>query len=191
MLFGLFSKKNITQLSDLELLEMVKSGNRRAEGEVFIRYSPLLLGISLKYLKNKSDAEDLMMVLFSKLPEKVKNSEIHNFKSWLFSVARNECLMELRKKKMDFSDIENALLKVEDNSTLETEEFFIKEKKIVEVENGIAKLKEDQRVCIELFYIQNKDYKTISNETKYDLKKVKSLIQNGKRNLKLILEGRK
>ena len=191
MLFGLFSKKNITQLSDAELLQLVNSGNRRAEGEVFIRYSPLVLGLCLKYLKNKSDAEDMMMIVFSKLPEKIKSSEIINFKNWLFSVTRNECLMILRKKNMDTSGIDKVLLNTEDSSTNETEEYFIKEKKLNQLESSLKELKEDQRICIEMFYLKNKDYKTISLETTYDLKKVKSLIQNGKRNLKLILEGKR
>ena len=189
MLFGLFSRKNITQLSDVELLPLIIAGNRKAEGELFIRYSPLILGLCLKYLKNKTDSEDIMMELFAKLPKKIQNSEILNFKNWLFTVVRNECLMELRKKKMDISDIEKALESHEDRNAEEIEEYFTKERQLEKVELSLLKLQDEQRVCIELFFFQNKDYKTISNETNFDLKKVKSLIQNGKRNLKLIMEG--
>lgn len=191
MLFGLFSRNNIKQLPDVDLISLVVSGNRKAEGELFIRYSPLVFGLCLKYLKNKEEAEDMLMDIFSKLPDKINKSEIQNFKNWLYSVSRNECLMNLRKKKVESVDIEKTLEKNSDLAEYELEEILKKEGKIQLLEKSILKLKDDQKTCIELFYLKNMDYKTISAETKYDLKKVKSLIQNGKRNLKIYMEGPK
>ena len=52
----------------------------------------------------------------------------------------------------------------------------------------LPKLKENQRVCVELFYLKNKSYQEIANETEFSLNEIKSYIQNGKRNLKLLIE---
>jgi RNA polymerase sigma-70 factor (ECF subfamily) len=191
MLFGLFTRKHITSLIDLDLLPLLREGNRKAEGELFIRYSPLVMGLCLKYMKQSSEAEDMMMQIFEKLPSKVAKSEISNFKNWLYTVVRNDCFMELRKKKLETSDFESALIYSEDFSNSELEEVLSKEKELNEVEQSMSKLKKEQKICIELFYLKKLDYASICNETGYDLKKVKSFIQNGKRNLKLIIEGNK
>lgn len=191
MLFGLFVRKHIEKLSDLDLLPLIKEGNKKAEGEVFIRYSPLVLGLCLKYMKETTAAEDLMMELFEQLPKKIARSEISNFKNWLYSVVRNECFMELRKKKIDTSDFETALIYTEDFSNSALTEVIEKEKILSEVEQSLQQLKPEQRTCIELFYLQKMDYASICKQTGFELKKVKSFIQNGKRNMKLIIEGEK
>ncbi|MEO9532682.1 MAG: sigma-70 family RNA polymerase sigma factor [Crocinitomicaceae bacterium] len=175
----------------MELLPLIKEGSRKAEGEIFIRYSPLVMGLCLKYLKQSVEAEDMMMRIFERLPSKIKKSEITNFKNWLYTVVRNECFMELRKKQINTSDFETALIYTEDFSNKQLQEVLEKEKKITEVESSLAQLKDEQRTCIELFYIKKLDYASICKETGYELKKVKSFIQNGKRNLKLIIEGKK
>ena len=188
MLFGLFARKNIKNISDQELISRLIEGDRHAEGEIFVRISPLVMGLCLKYMKSTPLAEDMMMNLFEKLPKKISNSTIENFKSWLFSVSRNECLMELRKKKIDTSDFETSLLFAEDDGARALEETLQKEAELKKVEEAINELKEEQQKCIELFYIKKESYDSIVLNTGYDLKKVKSYIQNGKRNLKIILE---
>lgn len=188
MLFGLFSGKHISKLSDQELILELREGSRKAEGELFIRYSPLVLGLCLKYMKNQMLAEDIMMSLFEKLPEKIKRSDIANLKNWLFSVSRNECLMALRKKKLDTAEIETSLAVHADDAEEQLKEAQTKEANFQALESAIQQLKPEQQKCIELFYLKNMSYDQICTETDYELKKVKSYIQNGKRNLKLILE---
>jgi len=188
MLFGLFNSRQISRLSDQDLLLEIKEGNRKAEGELFIRYSPLVLGLCLKYMKNQMLAEDIMMSLFEKLPEKIERSQIGNLKNWLFSVSRNECLMELRKKKLDTAEIESSLQIHPDQSQSSLEQAEEKETQLEALEAAIEQLKDEQKECIRLFYLKNMSYDQVSESTKYELKKVKSYIQNGKRNLKMILE---
>jgi RNA polymerase sigma-70 factor, ECF subfamily len=190
MLFGLFTRKNIKNLSDQELISRLVEGDRHAEGELFIRYSPLVMGLCLKYMKSVPLAEDMMMGLFEKLPKKISNSTIENFKNWLFSVSRNECLMELRKKKIDTADFETSLLFAEDEGAADLESTLQKEAELEKVEFAIDELKNEQKKCIQLFYLKKASYDQIVAETGYELKKVKSYIQNGKRNLKIILENK-
>lgn len=188
MLFGLFSRRHIRNLNDAEIVNLVKEGNSDALGELFQRYSPLVMGLSLKYFKNVQEAEDLMMILFEKLPAKLKKGEVKNFKNWLYSVCRNECLMELRKKKVDTGDLEKVEFGIENESAQLLEEALQKEDMIAALETALLELNEEQRICVDLFYLKKTSYDEITTKTGYPLKKVKSYIQNGKRNLKLILE---
>ncbi|MBL7899840.1 MAG: sigma-70 family RNA polymerase sigma factor [Crocinitomicaceae bacterium] len=191
MLFGLFFRKKISDLEDASLLELVRQNNHDAMGELFIRYSWLVMGQCLKYLKNRMEAEDMMMSLFDKLPEKIKKSEVVNFKTWLYSVSKNECLMQLRKKNIKETDADFALLFTEDESDTQLRITEIKERKLKLLEEAIEELNKEQKKCIELFYLKDHSYDEIVSITKYELSKVKSYIQNGKRNLKLILENKR
>ena len=183
----IFSKKNkYKHLEDQELLiEFKRNENNRVLGEIYVRYGHLVFGVALKYLKNKQNAEDLTMNLFEKLPGKLLTNEINNFKSWLYMVTKNECLMLLRKKGIKT----NELLiepKAEEVDVIKVE----KEAQLQMLEKTIDELKEEQQTCIKLFYLEGKSYTEITEMLKLDIKKVKSAIQNGKRNLKIKLEGK-
>lgn len=190
MLLNLFARKHIAKMTDTELIAEIKSGKSRlALGELYKRYSHLIFGLGLKYLKNKMEAEDILMQLFEKLEAKIVKSDIKNLKNWLYTVTKNECLMKLRKTSNLSSDIESALLFKEDETADKLDEALEKEEQIETLELAITKLKDVQQICIELFYLKGKCYDEVVLETGFELKKVKSYIQNGKRNLKLILEN--
>lgn len=183
----LFSKRNkYKTLSDDELLLIYKEKqSSEVIGEFYIRYGHLVMGTSMKYLKNKFEAEDLVMNLFEKLPAKLLSHNITAFKSWLYMVTKNECLMLLRKKgnlttsiTKELEDTDQLALKIETETQLEL------------LEDAIEGLKTEQKECIKLFYIERKSYQEITDTLRLDINKVKSAIQNGKRNLKLNLEGR-
>jgi len=190
MLLNLFTRKHIVNLTDIELIEEVKSGKRKmAMGEIYKRYSHLMFGVGLKYLKRKEEAEDILMLVFEKLDSKIIKSDIKNLKNWLYTIIKNECLMKLRKTNRLTADVETALLFKADDSSHQLKEVVLKEQKYVTLENAIVQLKGQQQECIQLFYLKGKCYDEIVVATGFDLKKVKSYIQNGKRNLKLILEN--
>ncbi len=179
-------RKKYQQLDDLELLaQYQKSGASEIIGEFYTRYGHLVMGTAMKYLKNQFDAEDLVMHLFEKLPLKLKSHSINHFKSWLYMVTKNECLMQLRKKGSLTSELTKEL-----EATNEMDLVVAKEDQLVALEAAIEDLKEEQKTCIKLFYIESKSYQEITELLQLDIKKVKSAIQNGKRNLKLNLEGR-
>ena len=181
-------RKRITyhQLSDEELvLNYRNEGSSEIIGEIYKRYGHLVMGTCMKYLKNRADAEDMTMTLFEKLPQKLGNHSIERFKSWLYMVTKNECLMLLRKKGHLSSEISKELEAKDELHLVEA-----KEVQYELLEDAIKELKEEQRKCIELFYIESKSYQEITGLLQLDIKKVKSAIQNGKRNLKLILEQR-
>jgi RNA polymerase sigma factor (sigma-70 family) len=185
----LFKGKNIERMTDLELIaEYQRSDNNRTVGILFERYSHLVFGVCLKYLKNQPEAQDSVIQIFEKLLTDLKTNEISNFKSWLHTVSRNHCLMFIRKHKKQRNneqDMETAepFLTAEDKMP----EVQAKELKLTELEQAIQELKPDQRAVIELFYIQEKCYNEVAQITGFTLKQVKSYVQNGKRNLKIIL----
>lgn len=183
----MFNRKrhNYSSFSDEELLIRYKEKpNNDVLGEYYLRYGHLAFGVALKYLKNTSDAEDITMSVFETLPKKLINHSIHNFKSWLYSVVKNECLMCLRKKEFAAPAIVKEL-----EQTNELESVQLLEGQLELLELSIGELNEEQQTCIRLFYLEKKSYQEISNLIQLEIKKVKSAIQNGKRNLKIKLEG--
>lgn len=188
MLIGLLFRKDIKKLDDVALVALIKQKDNRAFGEIFERYSFLVMGLCLKYLKDHMKSEDLMMHVFEHLPEKIQRNEITNFKSWLYSVAKNECLMQLRKKNISLTDTEKIILSQEDDSEETLKLALLTEEKLVLLESAINELKDEHKVCLTHFYLERKSYDEVARVTGYELNQVKSHIQNGKRNLKLILE---
>lgn len=181
-----------SQLNDLELIRNFREGNKDSLGELFKRYLAQAYGVALKYLRDPMESEDAVMQVFEKLHKDLLYHEVHNFKSWLHTVVRNHCLMELRKRKGLFSvPFEEAEVKpgfVEKLPYGHQEEGQDTEKRLLELEEGILHLNTEQRVCIDLFYIKQLSYKDIAEKTGYTLLQIKSHIQNGKRNLKIFLE---
>ena len=127
------------------------------------------------------------MNIYQELVTKLRTHEVDNFKSWLYVVAKNHCLMKLRKEKQSVTVVfNNELVQSEDFSHLDY--VLEKEEDFKRLERCIDKLPEEQKQTIELFYLKNKCYNEIVESTKMDWNKVRSLIQNGRRNLKICLE---
>ncbi len=143
------------------------------------------MGVSVKYLKNVTEAQDNLMLIFEKLMKELKKTEVQNLKAWLYQITKNQCLMALRKNKnYSHSSIDTLQLEQDEDNLERIEE---KERLLTLLEEVIPSLKENQRVCIELFYLNKKSYVEIAEQTQFSLKEVKSNIQNGKRNLELMM----
>lgn len=179
---------NLNNTSDEELIEKYFSSNYNAEwlGILLHKYTLLLYGVCLKYLKNEHDAKDAVQQIFLKVLSNFKNYKVEYFKSWLYMVAKNHCLMKLRETKGKEWVEMNLLNEPID----ETEPIDLKEKKLTHLEEAILELKDEQKLCVTLFYLQKKSYTQITEVTNFNIKQVKSYIQNGKRNLKIIIESK-
>jgi RNA polymerase sigma factor (sigma-70 family) len=175
------------KITDEELVSRYAERNEhQAFAALFERYSHLVYGVCLKYLKETEAAKDATQQIFIKLLEDLKKFEITHFKAWLYKVARNHCYMLLRKEEPVVS-AENLA----DNMEFEDEwHQKIKEEHFLnELEAAIQELSKEQRVCIRYFYLQKMSYAEVARQANYDLNTVKSAIQNGKRNLKIRLAG--
>ncbi len=199
MLQLFFSRsKNVNTLDDTVLIaEYKRTGDNNYVGELFKRYAHLVLGVCLKYLKSGEEAQDMTMIVFEKLLTDLKKHEVEHFKSWLYMVTKNQCLMQLRKQKgKETVEIKINSSEDDDEKSVENDlighldDVDLKEVKLQQLEEGITKLNSEQKICVELFYLQNKSYVEVAEITGYELNQVKSYIQNGKRNLKIYLEKR-
>jgi RNA polymerase sigma factor (sigma-70 family) len=181
-------------LSDQEIIQLYRGTcDTKYIGVLFDRYAHLVYGIALKYFDLEDDRKEAVMQVFEKLYEALLSFEIANFKSWLYSVAKNQCLMIIRKEntvsfndQLQLKNFQKEFMEFEDSFSLNHGTEINLEDKLHEV---IKELKEEQRICIDLFYLQDKSYKEIAEVTNYSFNEVKSFIQNGKRNLKIMLES--
>ena len=196
-MFARFNKrpenKNRDQWNDARIIASYReTGNKELIGTLFTRYTHLVFGLCLKYLKNEEDAEDAVMEIFEGLFTALMDHEVKNFKSWLYSVSRNHCLMKLRKEKTHLKVLSNVKeeksqaimdLVSEMHQDSKTDNYSVDRLKSL-----IPLLNEGQRRCIELVYLQERSYEEVCKITGYTNKQVKSYVQNGKRNLKIRLE---
>jgi len=186
----LFTKKN--NASDEELvLDYFHSGNKKLLGDLFEKYVKTVFGGCLFYFRDKELAKDAVMQIFEKLMIDLRKTEVKNFKGWLGFVVRNYCISELRKTKGKYFVSETYLDFEVQEPSWEEEERIAKVNEDLLLENmkeALPKLKENQRICVEFFYLKGYSYQQISEETNFSVNEVKSFIQNGKRNLKLLIE---
>lgn len=190
MFLKLFRRK--ADFSDTDYLsEYRRTGNLTELGELYERHMDMVFAVCFRYLRDEDDAKDAVMQVFEQLIEELKTSEVRNFKSWLHSVTRNHCLMQLRAKRVVVGDeglfeheaYETFVVQApEADATLETQ--------LSDLGDCLQTLAVEQRKSVELFYFQQLCYQQIADQTGFALTKVKSYLQNGKRNLKLCMEGK-
>lgn len=183
--------KNTTGIKDLDdatlLLRYKSTGSLDALGMLYNRYMHLVYGVCLNYFKEEEASKDAVMQIFEELIVKLKIHEVQNFKSWLHVLTRNHCLMALRKlAKNNTVSIDDTFVENTDFVHLDIDD--TKERQLTVMEKCMETLTEEQRKSVDLFYLQEKCYKEVAELTGYEMVKVKSYIQNGKRNLKICIE---
>ena len=183
-------KKNISsKLPDSELIELFRhSHDNKYIGHLYLRYSHLVLGLCIKYYKDKNKAEDAVMSIFELMIKELKKHKVENFKSWLYTVSKNYCLQDLRKTQTKLKKSDAFEVFYKESMEIDDENHLIDKKKkerlLNKMEKALLLLKYEQKKCLTQFYLNNKTYAEIATETGYTLNEVKSYIQNGKRNLK-------
>lgn len=176
------------QNDDDQLLKSFhKEGDLNVLGELFAKHSEMVYYVCLRYFKDVERSKDAVMQIFELLITKVNKQEIKDFPKWLYVVSKNHCLMALRSvknnKEIPMSDF------MEFTSIMHPEETYQQREEILTLlEDCISKLPEKQKNSVELFFLKEKCYKDITTATGYNLKEVKSFIQNGKRNLKICMD---
>ncbi len=182
--------KRIKKIPDHEIvLHYQEDKDKKWMGELYRRYAHLVFGVCLKYLQNKEKAQDATSAIFEELIEKLQSQKIESFGSWIYSISKNYCLMELRKRKTAKHGVEMGIHLSVDQISLPDETGGLEYKILQEIdyekmESAIENLPIDQKKCIVLFYLEQQSYNQVAEQTGYSLNQVKSAIQNGKRNLK-------
>jgi len=190
--FDLTFLRNIpTTETDKELVAAFKkSGEMNYLSTLYQRYMDLVFGVCLKYFKDAERSKDAVMEIFEELNTKLRQHEVENFKGWLHVLARNYCLMQLRSpRNVKTTEFSANFMQSEENTHLNGEALE-KESNFIKLEQCLQKLPDEQKDTVRLFYLENKCYNEIAALTGYDWNKVRSYIQNGRRNLKLCMESK-
>ena len=182
-----FLKNILSAQTDTELVQQYKSGaDVNILGELYGRYMEMVYGVCLKYFKEPEEAKDAVMNIFEELVTKLRKYEVNNFKSWLYQLTKNHCLMKIRSRKSKPFTVGVDIVHLGENNHLDN--ITEKEAQLDGMRNCIEQLPEEQKKAIQLFYLEEKCYKEIADITETEVSKVRSFIQNGRRNLKICME---
>jgi len=182
---------NKERYTDEELVaKYISSNDLHYFTDLFMRYDHLILGVCLKYLENMEDAKDAVMNIFEKVQKEIYKHEVNNFRGWIYVVSRNHCLMKLRTEN------KNVEIPFEDFviGNMESEQIWHplfedeSSDNVQSLVNCMEELSKDQLECIRGFYFEKLSYQELAQKFGFSLKKIKSHIQNGKRNLKNCIE---
>jgi len=178
--------------TDSELVDLYKNtADTKIIGEFYGRYSHIVFGIAMKYMKDTDKAQDILLDIFHDVFENLLKYKVDDFKNWLLTITRNLCFKKLKDNEkvisLDYAGINNLSVNFMENET-DFSHYIEKEKQLENLNKALSQLKKEQKECVTLFYLQDKSYVEISDITGYPVKKVKSYIQNGKRNLSIIMD---
>ncbi|MBY0433885.1 MAG: sigma-70 family RNA polymerase sigma factor [Cyclobacteriaceae bacterium] len=183
----MFLRRKATSQTDDELMQLYRSSqDLEWLSSLYLRYTSLVYGVCLKYLKDRDEAKDAVMQVYERLIEGLLQHEVTNFRSWLYVTARNHCLMTLRSRKNKTTE-EISPIFMETQPVVHPDDD--REQDLTQMEKCLETLVAEQRTCVTLFYLEEKCYKEVAVLTGFDMNQVKSYIQNGKRNLKLCMEA--
>ncbi|RIV27248.1 sigma-70 family RNA polymerase sigma factor [Fibrisoma montanum] len=182
-------------ITDAEYLAVYRStGDLVILGELYERHMDLVYAVCYNYLRDQEEAKDAVMQLFEQLVTDLQRHDVQHFKTWLHTVARNYCLMQLRSRANQPVRIDAASAEYSDDdklptslNSLELDDDSELEEDLSKMEACLQTLPTEQRTCLTLFYLERKSYAEVAELTGYDMKQVKSYLQNGRRNLKLCM----
>ena len=180
--------QKVIHIDDRELLErFYRDHDNEWLGILLPRYTLLLFGVCMKYLRNEEDARDCVQQIFLKAISELHKYKVEYFKSWIYMIAKNHCLMKLRDKGRHPVEITEKMAARPD-TFIDREQHLEKEHALSDMKTALGELNAEQRLCVTLFYLEKRSYTEIAAQTGYSMMQVKSYIQNGKRNLRLSLE---
>jgi RNA polymerase sigma factor (sigma-70 family) len=180
-------KDAFSHITDQELLEhFYASHDNKWLGILLQRYTLLLLGVCMKYLKNEEEAKDCVQQVFLKAITELHKYKVEYFKSWIYMVARNHCLMRLRHLGKKTVGIDEKLMEAKED--IKVSSYLEKENLLKAMGESLNELSKEQKDCVTLFYLEKKSYQEVADKTGFTIMQVKSYIQNGKRNMKLLLD---
>jgi len=176
--------KAIASESDEDLVRLLREGRRSALGHLWDRYAHLLYGVGMKYLKDPERSKDEVAELFASLSDLVKKHEVQVFRPWVHTVMRNRCLQVLRNARSSIA-IPDELMQAPAADT--NEEAALHEATLQQLEKAIGELNVEQQLCIRTFHLERQSYQQVAERTGLTLEQIRSHLQNGRRNLRLIL----
>lgn len=188
-MFQFFRSNTPGQQTDEELLARYRStGEARYLGVLYERYMPMVYGVCLKIMRDPGKSEDAVMNIYEELVRKVMEHQVESFRGWLYVLARNHCLMEWRKNQRRPTDYHAPEDMVHYDAVEAAFEVELPAAENKALEKCLENLPDHQRTSVQMFYLEEKSYKEIAGLLAEEIGKIRSYIQNGRRNLKICLE---
>ena len=176
-------------ITDTELLEKFYADkDNQWLGILLQRYTLLLFGVCMKYLKNEDDAKDGVQQVFLKVIAELHKYKVEYFKSWVYMVAKNHCLMKLRDRQGKIPAVLNEQAIAVEAEPASKQVHLEKDRMLDAMSISLDELNKEQKLCVTLFYLDKLSYQEIVSRTGFSMMQVKSYIQNGKRNLKILID---
>src|SRR5688572_5716393 len=179
---------------DTELMLRVKKGDEAAFEELVDKYKQPVLNLVYRILRDATEAEDLAQNVFVQVFKSADRYRVEaKFSTWLFTIARNLCLNELRRRSRHPADSleaageaheESPARQFEDKKSVSAPDHLLREELTTKVQDALASLPENQRTAILLFKEKEMSYEEISKILDCSLSATKSLIHRGRETLK-------
>jgi RNA polymerase sigma-70 factor (ECF subfamily) len=175
-------------MEDADLVRLCQEGDVAAFEQLFHKHQEKVYGIAYRMMNNQDDAMDLSQEIFLKAYQKIGKFKFTSaFSTWLYRLAVNSCIDELRKRKRSVDPVPlEVAVQQSDESTPENDAILRDDER--QIWKAINSLKEKERAIIILRDIEGLSYKEIAEVFKCSLGRVKSRIHEARQKLKAILE---
>ena len=173
-------KKGYTDIHS-DLIKACKRGEQRAQFEIYKLYAKSMYNVAFRILNNSAEAEDIVQESFLKAFQKLSSfSGEVSFGAWLKKIVVNASLDALRKKKIEFENIDDVRhpdfeQKEEENSSLEYE--------VIKIRDAILLLPDGYRIVLSLYLLEGYDHDEIAEITGISASTSRSQLARAKKRL--------
>ena len=185
--------------SDIELMLAVQGGDEEAFSELVERHRNKVVTLAHRYLKNRADAEDLAQEIFWKVYRaRARYQPEAKFTTWLYRIAANSCLNEVRNRKnrpthgaaslYDAGGDDTAAARVADETGLAPEDAVERDELKAQVRAAVDELPERQRLAILLNKFHGLGYEELAETMEMTVPGVKSLLVRARENVRRRIE---
>ncbi|GLC89294.1 RNA polymerase sigma factor [Lysinibacillus piscis] len=170
-------------MDEQAVIQDVLAGNKQAYTHIIEQYKNPLYATILRMTRQPHLAQDLVQEVFFKVYEQLgKYEATGSFKSWLYRVAINHCLDELRKKQYKIQNeqfTEEQLIEAE-----HPEIIYLKREKERQLEQLLSTLPEQERMILLLRYSNELSYEEISELLHISLSDVRNKLHRSKKKMR-------
>ncbi len=181
-----------------DIIRQCKKGDKKAQEFIFNKYSPVLLGICLRYMKNVVKADDVMQDAFITIFTKINQyNGKGSFEGWIKRITINTALMQLRQNKKEIvSDLLENVKQVEISDDKNNSDLILTNRKSIienakfsqsEIFEAVTELPDGFRTVFNLYVIDELKHKEIAKELGISIGTSKSQLLRGRKKLEEVL----
>ena len=183
---------------DAALMLRVKQGDTEAFAALVDKYKQPVMNLACRTLRDLTEAEDIAQIVFVQVYKSASRYEPSaKFSTWLFTIARNLCLNEIRRRSRHPAESldqthadsdDQPVHQIEDKRSVSPPEQLLRGELEEKVAQAVAALPENQRTALLLCQQEELSYEEIAEVLGCSLSATKSLIHRGRETLKAKLK---